>query len=75
MAKQEQTPTPVSSNPNQTHLIQIIKVFRITRNFQAGVCWSWLELILQSCGPPGIEFETTGCTRVPQIFPQRATAL
>ncbi len=34
-----------SSNPNQTHLIQIIKVFRITRNFQAGVCWSWLELI------------------------------
>ncbi len=33
-----------SSNPNQTHLIQIIKVFRITRNFQAGVIWSWLEL-------------------------------
>ncbi len=24
-----------SSNPNQTHLIQLIKVFRITRNFQA----------------------------------------
>ncbi len=33
-----------SSNPNQTHLIQLIKVFRITRNFQAGVIWSWLEL-------------------------------
>ncbi len=32
-----------SSNPNQTHLIQLIKVFRI-RNFQAGVIWSWLEL-------------------------------
>ncbi len=31
-------------NPNQTHLIQIIKVFRVTRNFQAGVIWSWLEL-------------------------------
>ncbi len=30
--------------PNQTHLIQIIKVFRIIRNFQAGVIWSWLEL-------------------------------
>ncbi len=33
-----------SSNPNQTHLIQLIKLFRITRNFQAGVIWSWLEL-------------------------------
>ncbi len=29
-----------SYNPNQTHLIQIIKVFRITRNFHAGVIWS-----------------------------------
>ncbi len=25
-------------------LIQLIKFFRITRNFQAGVSWSWLEL-------------------------------
>ncbi len=33
-----------SSNPNQTHLIQLIEVFRITRNFQAGVSWIWLEL-------------------------------
>ncbi len=33
-----------SSNPNQTHLIQLIKVFRITRNFQAAVIWSWLKL-------------------------------
>ncbi len=33
-----------NSNPNQTHLIQLIKVFRITRNFQAGLSWSWLEL-------------------------------
>ncbi len=33
-----------SSNLNQTHLIQIIKVFRIIRNFQAGVIWHWLEL-------------------------------
>ncbi len=33
-----------SPNPNQTHLIQLIKVFRITRNFQTGVIWSWLEL-------------------------------
>ncbi len=33
-----------SSNPNQTHLIQLIKVLRITRNVQAGVIWSWLEL-------------------------------
>ncbi len=33
-----------SSNPNQSHLIQLIKVFRITRNFQAAVIWSWLEL-------------------------------
>ncbi len=33
-----------SSNPNQTHLIQVIKVFRITRNFQVSVIWSWLEL-------------------------------
>ncbi len=32
------------SNPNQTHLIQIIKVFSIPRNFQAGVIWSWLKL-------------------------------
>ncbi len=32
------------SNPNQTHLIQLISVFRITRNFQTGVSWSWLEL-------------------------------
>ncbi len=30
----------ICSNPNQTHLIQLIKVFRITRNFQAGVIWS-----------------------------------
>ncbi len=45
-----------SSKPNQAHLIQLFKVFRITRNFQAGVIWSWT---LQSCGPPGIEFETT----------------
>ncbi|KAL0151265.1 hypothetical protein M9458_053456 [Cirrhinus mrigala] len=37
-----------SSNPNQRHLIQLIKGFRIIRNFQAG-----------SCGPPGIEFETS----------------
>ncbi len=33
-----------SSSPNQTHLIQIIKVFGITRNFQEGAIWSWLEL-------------------------------
>uniref|UniRef100_A0A8C1VPD3 FERM domain containing 4Bb n=1 Tax=Cyprinus carpio TaxID=7962 RepID=A0A8C1VPD3_CYPCA len=32
------------SNPNQTHLIQLIKVFMITRNLQTGVSWSWLEL-------------------------------
>ncbi len=32
------------SKPNQTHLIQLINLFRITRNFQAGVIWSWLEL-------------------------------
>ncbi len=49
-----------SSNHNQAHLIQLIKIFRITRNFQAGVSWSWLELNLQSCGPPGKEFDTTG---------------
>ncbi len=30
-----------SSNPNQTHLIQLLM---ITRNFQAGVIWSWLKL-------------------------------
>ncbi len=36
--------TQFSSNPNQTHLIQLIKVFRITGNFQEGVSWSWLEL-------------------------------
>ncbi len=35
-----------SSNPNQTHLIQLIKLFRITRNLQAGVIWSWLD---QNC--------------------------
>ncbi len=34
----------LSSNPIQTHLIQLVKLFRITRNFQAGVSWSWLEL-------------------------------
>ncbi len=33
-----------SCNPNQAHLIQLIKVFSITRNFQAGVIWGWLEL-------------------------------
>ncbi len=38
------TSAQFSSNPNQTHLIQLITVFRITRNFQAGVSWSWLEL-------------------------------
>uniref|UniRef100_A0A8C1GK79 FERM domain containing 4Bb n=1 Tax=Cyprinus carpio TaxID=7962 RepID=A0A8C1GK79_CYPCA len=32
------------SNPNQTHLIQLIKVFMITRDLQTGVSWSWLEL-------------------------------
>ncbi len=34
----------ICSNPNQTHLIQLIKVFGITRYFQARVSWSWLEL-------------------------------
>ncbi len=29
-----------NSNPNQTHLIQLIKVFKITGNLQAGVIWS-----------------------------------
>ncbi len=33
-----------SANPNQTHLIQLNMVCRITRNFQVGVIWSWLEL-------------------------------
>ncbi len=33
-----------SSNPNQTHLIELIKLSMLTRNFQAGVTWSWLEL-------------------------------
>ncbi len=33
-----------SSSPNQTQLIQIIKVFKITRDFQEGAIWSWLEL-------------------------------
>ncbi len=33
-----------SSSPNQTHPIQLIEVFRIIRNFQAGVIWSWVEL-------------------------------
>ncbi len=33
-----------STNPNQTHQIQLIKVFRITRNFRADVSRSWLEL-------------------------------
>ncbi len=33
-----------SCNPNQTPLIQIIKGFRMTRNFQADVIRSWLEL-------------------------------
>ncbi len=33
-----------SSNPNQTHLIQLIKLLMITRNVQAGVIWSWLKL-------------------------------
>ncbi len=42
-----------SSSPNQTHLIQIIKVFSITRNFQAGVIWSWLELNSAELRPSG----------------------
>ncbi len=33
-----------SSNPNQTHLIELIKLLMFTRNFQAGVIWCWLEL-------------------------------
>ncbi len=33
-----------SSNPNHTHLIQLIKAFRITRNLQAGVILSLLEI-------------------------------
>ncbi len=44
-----------SSSPNQTHLIQIIKLFRINRNLKAGVSWAKLK----GCGPPGIEFETS----------------
>ncbi len=55
----------ICSNPNQTHLIQLIKVFRITRNFQAGVSWSWLEL--NSAELPGIEFETTALTIRPLL--------
>ncbi len=49
-----------SFNHNQAHLIQLIKIIGITRTFQAGVSWSWLALNLQSCGPPGSEFDTTG---------------
>ncbi len=45
--------TQFSSNPNQMHLIQIIMVFRITRNFQASVCCSWLELISAKLWPSG----------------------
>ncbi len=51
-----------SSNPHQTHLIWLIKVSRITRNFQAGVIWS--ETV-QICGPPEIEFETTEWNKDP----------
>ncbi len=47
------------SNPNQTHLIQLIKVFRITRNFQAGVIWSWLELNSAELQPSRNWVETT----------------
>ncbi len=41
---EDHSSTHFSSNPNQTHMIQLIKVCRITRNFQAGVIWSWLKL-------------------------------
>ncbi len=34
----------IPGGPQLQNLIQIIKVFGITRNFQEGAIWNWLEL-------------------------------
>lgn len=45
-----------SSNPNQTHLNQLIKAIRITRNFQgSGAGWNQTP---QDIGPPGADLDT-----------------
>ncbi len=48
-----------SSNPNQTHLIQLrfSGLLEASKQVWVGAGWS---STLQSYGPPGIEFETTG---------------
>ncbi len=43
------------SNPNQTPLIQIIKVFRITRNFHTGVNQGCPNSVLQCLSPTPIK--------------------
>ncbi len=47
------------SNPNKTHLIQLIKLFRITIYFQAGTIWSWLELNSAELWPSRTWVETS----------------
>ncbi len=46
-------PANFSSNPNQTHLNQLIKMFRITSKLQAGEFDQGWSKTLQDCGPPG----------------------
>ncbi len=50
-------PTDISSNPNQTHLNQLVKLFKATCLFQTGVleqAWNWN---LQDGSSPGAGLE------------------
>ncbi len=53
-------PANFSSNPNQTHLNQLIKLFRITNKQQAGVFDQGWSKTLQDSGPPGPGLRTPG---------------
>ncbi len=46
-------PANFSSNPNQTHLNQLIKLFRITSKLQAGEFDQGWSKTLQDSDPPG----------------------
>ncbi len=53
-------PANFSSNPNQTHLNQLIKLFRITSKLQAGEFDQGWSKTLQDSGPPGPGLRTPG---------------
>ncbi len=62
-------PVNFSSNPNQTHLNQLIKLFRITSKLQAGEVDQGWSKTMQDSGPPGPGLRTPGLEYgFPEVF-------